>query len=68
MKALGDRSKEIAANLTTARDSTTLVNFSPDGDLNISEKYVRVMTMPSKRWLEAYSAQKDFVVTCTEVE
>ena len=67
VKALGDRAKEVITNLETARDSTVLVNFSPDGDLNKSEKYVRIMSMPSKRWLDANAAEKVFNVVVTEV-
>ena len=67
-KALGDKALEITTNLTTARDSTVLVNFSPDGDTNQSEKYVRIMTMPSKRWLSKYAGERDFTITVTEVE
>lgn len=66
-KALGARTKEIITVLETARDKATLVNFSPDGNPNMSEKYVRIMSMPSKRWLDANAKQKLFKVTVTEV-
>jgi len=67
VKALGARAKEVITALETARDSTILVNFSPDGNTDMSEKYVRIMSMPSKRWLDANAKQKLFKITLTEV-
>ncbi len=68
IRALGDRAKEIIGWLETARDATTLINFSPDADLNTSTKYVRVASMPNSRWLERNAAEKSFNLTVTEVE
>jgi len=66
--ALGDKAPEIISWLETARDTSTLVNFSPDGDLSISTKYARVVSMPSKKWLDRYAREKEFNVTVSEVE
>ncbi len=68
IKAAGDETKTIIDNLTTARDSTTLVTFSPVGDLTVSTKYVRVESIPSIQDLEGYAAEKIFQVKVTEVE
>uniref|UniRef100_A0A6M3L6K0 Uncharacterized protein n=1 Tax=viral metagenome TaxID=1070528 RepID=A0A6M3L6K0_9ZZZZ len=67
VKGMGDRAKEIITNLETARDTTTLINFSPDGDTNISVKYVKIMSMPSRRELEGHRADQTFTVTVAEV-
>lgn len=65
--ALGDQAKDIIDNLETARDSTTLVTFSPDGDSNISLKYVRIVSMPSRRNRKEYAGEKSFSVTVAEI-
>ncbi len=67
VKALGIKAPQIIDWLEETRDSLTLINFSPDGDLNISEYFVRIATMPSNRKLEAYAAEKDFTITVSEV-
>lgn len=67
IKGMGDNAKETITNLEAARDSTTLVNFSPDGDTNISVKYVRIISLPSRRELEGYAKEQTFTVTCSEV-
>uniref|UniRef100_A0A6M3KFA0 Uncharacterized protein n=1 Tax=viral metagenome TaxID=1070528 RepID=A0A6M3KFA0_9ZZZZ len=67
VKAEGNRAKEIVDSLITARDNSVLCNFSPDGDTNISEKFVRIVSMPSRRELEGISAERLIQVTVTEV-
>ncbi len=67
VKAEGDRAKEIVDDLTDARDNSVLCNFSPDGDTNISEKFVRIVSMPSRRELEGISAERLLQITVSEV-
>ena len=66
ISAAGDRAKEIITNLETARDASTLVNFSPVGDLGISTKYVKVESIPSVQELDKYAVEKQLEITLTE--
>ncbi|MCJ7612141.1 MAG: hypothetical protein MUP19_07755, partial [Candidatus Aminicenantes bacterium] len=68
VKALGSNAKRTITSLETVRDGSTLVNFSPDGDLNISTKYIRLVSMPSRKWLDKYADEKEFVLSVSEVE
>lgn len=67
-RALGDEALTIINGIETVRDSSILVNFSPDGDLDISTKYVRLVSAPSKKWLDRYAREKEFNITLAEVE
>ncbi len=67
IKAIGDEAKQDITNLETARDSSTLVNFSPDGDTNISEKFVRIISMPATRKKEGYAREKSYTITVAEI-
>lgn len=66
--ARGKEAKQIIADLEAARDSSTLVNFSPVGDLAISTKYVRIEALPSVHDLDDYATEKNYTVRVTEVE
>ena len=68
LKALGKRAKEIIDHLYDTYDSTILVTFSPDGDLGISTKYVRIASLPSRKWLDMYADQRSFEVVVSEIE
>lgn len=65
--ARGAEAKEIITNLEAARDSTTLVDFSPAGDLNISTKWVKVEQLPSQQQGDVYDVEKDYTVVVSEV-
>lgn len=67
-KALGDKAPEITKWLEDARDTSTLINFSPKGNLDISIKYVRIVSMPKKEWLDQYAKDSQFDITVSEVE
>lgn len=67
VKALGSGSRKLIDDLVSARNATTLINFSPDNDINKSEHYVRIVSMPNKRWLNRYAEEKDFTITVSEV-
>lgn len=68
LRALGKRAKEIINFLYDSYDATTLLTFSPDGDLGISTKYVRIATLPSRKWLDKYADKRQFEVVVSEVE
>jgi hypothetical protein len=67
IRATGNDAKKNITDLETARDSSTLVNFSPDGDTNISQKYVRIVSMPANRSKEGYAKEMTYTVTVAEV-
>jgi len=65
--ARGNEAKAIITLLEAARDSSTLVNFSPAGDLNISTKWVKVEQLPSAQTGELFDIEKDYTVVVSEV-
>lgn len=66
--ARGWDAKDIVTKLEAARSSGTLVNFSPDGDLNVSTKYVRIESLPHVKEMDDYSSERAYTVKVTEVE
>ncbi len=65
--ARGDDTPKIISGLETARDSTTLVNFSPVGDLQVSTRYVKVQSLVSQQTGFLFNVWKKYTVVCSEV-
>lgn len=67
ISARGTAARETINSLEDARDSATLVNFSPVGDLSASTKWVKVEQLPSQQQGDAYAVEKDYTVVVSEV-
>jgi hypothetical protein len=65
--AKGSEAKSIITNMAAARDASTLIVFSPDGDTGVSSHYVRVESLPAVRDLDDYATEKRYTVVVTEV-
>jgi len=68
LKARGDEAKEIITWLETARDSNVLINFSPVGDKNQTDRlyYVKIEQLPSKQSYDLQAPEKIYAVVVTE--
>lgn len=66
--AQGLEAKEYYDHLVTAKATGTLFTFSPDGDLAVSTKYVRVESMPSSLNFDDSATEHEMRVVVTEVE
>lgn len=65
--ARGIDAKRIITDLETAKASTTLINFYPDGDTRGTAKWVQVESLPSKQDLDNIGKDERLTIVVSEV-
>lgn len=67
LAARGIEAKRIITDLESAKASTTLLAFYPDGDTRGTARWVQIESMPSRFDLDNISKEERLTVVCTEV-